>query len=111
VALDDEQLATVVSRTEGVTASFVKELVRRAVLESLTRGRSPDAPLTWDVVSAAMDDLLDASQGVTRALLGAGGGGTPGGRAEGGHAGAAWLGAVSPGASYGYSPLPVLADE
>ena len=115
VALDDEQIATVVSRTEGVTASFVKELVRRAVLESLTRGRSPDAPLAWDVFSAAMDDLLDASQGVTRALLGAGGGGPPGGRAEGGHAGAAWLGVVSPGASYGpgagYSSLQVFPED
>ena len=116
VALDDEQLATVVSRTEGVTASFVKELVRRAVLESLTRGNGPDAPLTWEVFSAALDDLLDASQGVTRALLGAGGGGAPGGRAEGGHAGAAWLGIASPGLSYGPgvaygSSLEVYPDE
>jgi hypothetical protein len=92
-----------VSRTEGVTASFVKELVRRAVLESLTRGRPPDAPLTWDVVSAALDDLLDAGQGVTRALLGAAGD-APGGRAEGGHAGAGWLGVASPGRVYGRLP-------
>jgi hypothetical protein len=58
--------------------------------------------LTWDVFSAAMDDLLDASQGVTRALLGAGGG-TPGGRADGGHAGAGWLGAAAPGVAYASS--------
>jgi hypothetical protein len=111
VALDDDQLATVVARTAGVTASFVKELVRRAVLESLTAGHPPDAPLTWAVVSAALDDLLDASQGVTRALLGAGGDGAgvglPAGRASGGHAGVGWL---APGVAYG-SSLRVFPDE
>lgn len=102
VDLDDGQLALVVARTEGVTASFVKELVRRAVLESLTSGRPPTAPLTWDVMAAALDDLLDAGQAVTRALLGAGGdAGT--GRAAGGHGGAAWLGVPAPGTAYGSS--------
>jgi cell division protease FtsH len=103
VQLDDAELATVVRRTEGVTASFVKELVRRSVLESLTRGRAPGAPLTADVVTAALDDLLDATQAVTRALLG---GGTvdDGGRTAGGHGNAAWLGHPSglrPGIAYG----------
>src|SRR4029434_3580568 len=40
LALTDDDVDEVVARTEGVTASFVKELVRRAVLESLTTGRS-----------------------------------------------------------------------
>ncbi len=101
VAMDDAELDEVVARMQGVTASFVKELVRRAVLESLTRGSGPGAPLTVDVVTAALDDLLDAGQAVTRALLGAG----PVedvGRAAGGHQGAAWLGVpgVAPGGSW-----------
>jgi cell division protease FtsH len=100
LALDEAELAALVQRTEGVTASFVKELVRRSVLESLTRGRPPAAPLMGDVLGAALDDLLDSGQAVTRALLGAG----EAGRAAGGHRGAGWLPAgphLSPGISYG----------
>jgi hypothetical protein len=102
VQLDDAELDTVVRRTEGVTASFVKELVRRSVLESLTRGRAPGAPLAADVVSAALDDLLDAGQAVTRALLGGPGSTGDGGRGAAGHGNAAWLGR----GAEGYGPLP-----
>jgi len=96
--LDEQEVVALVERTEGVTASFVKELVRRAVLESLTRGRPPEAPLTGDAVGAALDDLLDATQTVTRALLGAGNaaGAERVGRGAGGHQGADWLPAGSP---------------
>jgi hypothetical protein len=102
LGLSEEQVDEVVARTEGVTASFVKELVRRSVLESVIRGQAADASLGHDAVSAALDDLLDSGQAVTRALLGAGGSGAPGaGRAEGGHGGT-WMG-LSPGAAYGGS--------
>jgi SpoVK/Ycf46/Vps4 family AAA+-type ATPase len=61
----------VVARTEGVTASFLKELVRRAVLEAL-REESPLRTVTAAHVARALDDLLDSTQGVTRSLLGVG---------------------------------------
>jgi cell division protease FtsH len=73
LALDDSEVDHVVARTEGVTASFIKELVRRSVLEALTAGRPAGEPLSAEVVSRALDDLLDSGQAVTRALLGVGG--------------------------------------
>lgn len=68
--MDDEQTDQVIERTAGVTASFVKELLRRAVLESLTEHRSPLTTVTGAHMLTALDDLLDSSQRVTRALLG-----------------------------------------
>jgi len=108
LALTADDVERIVVRMEGVTASFVKELVRRAVLESLAAGRSPDEPLTGDVLDRALDDLLDSEQAVTRALLGVGGdrpGPQPGGRAAGGHGDTAWL---MPGP--GFAPLPPSRD-
>jgi cell division protease FtsH len=103
LALSDADIDDVVARTEGVTASFVKELVRRSVLEALTSGLAAGVPLTADVVSRALDDLLDSSQAVTRALLGVGTAGAPapdGGRTAGGHRSTGWLaaGPAMPGA-------------
>jgi ATP-dependent 26S proteasome regulatory subunit len=72
LALSEDDLAEAVQRTEGVTASFLKELLRRAVLEAV-QDTEPDAPvpaITGAHLSAALDDLLDSTQGVTRALLG-----------------------------------------
>lgn len=57
--------------TEGVTASFLKELVRRSVLTAAQRDSSLPS-VSADDVRSALADLLDSSQGVTRALLGAG---------------------------------------
>jgi hypothetical protein len=102
LALTDADVDRVVERTEGVTASFIKELVRRSVLEALTSGGRPGEPLTAGVVTRALDDLLDSGQAVTRALLGAGGGAAPG-RAAGGHAGAGWMGYGPVGPSPGYA--------
>ena len=67
----------VVERTEGVTASFLKELLRRAVLESLqdesqTDGGGGAPTITAAHLGRALDDLLDSSQEVTRSLLGVG---------------------------------------
>ena len=93
LALTDAETATAVERTEGVTASFLKELVRRSLLEALTEAGSGSEPATGSTppvtgthVSRALDDLLDAAQAVTRTLLGvdaepaapAGGGAAPG---------------------------------
>lgn len=57
----------VVSRTEGTTASFAKELVRRAVLLAAEAGATPsDTHL-----QAAAAELLSARDTLTRRLLGA----------------------------------------
>lgn len=71
MALSDAEIAEVVARCEGVTASFLKELLRRAVLEALIE-HSPLQSLTYQHVSRALDDLLDSTQRVTRSLLGVG---------------------------------------
>jgi ATPase family associated with various cellular activities (AAA) len=61
----------VVERTDGVTASFLKELLRRAMLEALhDDGASP--VVTAGHMSRALDDLLGSGQQLTRSLLGVG---------------------------------------
>ena len=99
VQLDEAQTAEVVERTAGVTASFVKELLRRSVLEALSERAGPLEVVTAAHLEAALDDLLDSTQSVTRALLGGGGEGSPGGRAAQGHGGA-WF--PEPGLAPGY---------
>jgi hypothetical protein len=69
--LSPAQIDEVVERTDGVTASFLKELLRRAVLESLY-DHTPLRTVTASHVLRALDDLLDSAQGVTRSLLGVG---------------------------------------
>jgi hypothetical protein len=69
--LAEAETRDVVERTEGVTASFLKELLRRAMLESLHD--QPHQPtVTAEHVSRALDDLLDSTQQLTRSLLGVG---------------------------------------
>ena len=60
-------LADVVVRTEGATASFFRELFRKAVLVAVEAGRDS---VTDDDVRAALDDLLDEAAALTRVLLG-----------------------------------------
>jgi hypothetical protein len=69
--LSQEETREIVERTDGVTASFVKELLRRSMLEALQV--SPSDPLvTAAHTTRALDDLLDAGQQLTRSLLGVG---------------------------------------
>jgi SpoVK/Ycf46/Vps4 family AAA+-type ATPase len=70
-ALTDAEVDEIVERTDGVTASFLKELLRRTVLEALTE-HSPLRVVTAAHTGRALDDLLDSAQGVTRSLLGVG---------------------------------------
>lgn len=69
--LSDSETDEIVQRTDGVTASFVKELLRRAVLESLQENPSRVA-VGAPELRRALDDLLDSTQEVTRSLLGVG---------------------------------------
>ena len=71
LSLSERETQDVVERTDGVTASFVKELLRRAMLESLYD--NPSEPVvTAKHTGRALDDLLDANQKLTRSLLGVG---------------------------------------
>ncbi len=69
--LSEDDVTRAVDRTEGVTASFLKELLRRAVLESLHE-QDPLDRVTSVHLARALDDLLDSTQQVTRTLLGVG---------------------------------------
>ncbi|MFD9907026.1 AAA family ATPase [Streptomyces sp. NPDC059063] len=67
LGLDARVTEEVVARTEGTTASFTKELVRRAVLIAAER----DADRTEAVdVRTAVDELLSDRDALTRRLLG-----------------------------------------
>ena len=67
-------ITSVVTRTEGVSAAFIKEMLRRA---SLIAAMSTDPAaetgliVTSDHVDQALAEMLDASDSLTRSLLGA----------------------------------------
>jgi cell division protease FtsH len=93
---EQADLERVVERTDGVTASFVKELLRRAVLEALTEHPGPLREVTAAHVDRALDALLDSTQSVTRALLGVPADQSapplsPGLRGAAGHGGVEWM--------------------
>jgi ATP-dependent 26S proteasome regulatory subunit len=67
--LTGEDVRLAVQRTDGVTASFLRELIRRSVLESLQDDPALTA-VTGTQLARALDDLLDAAQAVTRTLHG-----------------------------------------
>jgi ATP-dependent 26S proteasome regulatory subunit len=71
LALTTADVQAAVERTEGTTASFLKELIRRSVLEGLHDDPALPA-VTGAHLTRALDDLLDEAQGVTRTLLGVG---------------------------------------
>jgi cell division protease FtsH len=59
---------SVVERTKGVPASFVKELLRKAALAAAEDGRTT---VTDGDVAAVLDELLADTSALTRVLLGA----------------------------------------
>jgi DNA polymerase III delta prime subunit len=90
----DEALSAAAARTEGTTASFAKELIRRAVLAAAVA----DEPPADDHLGLALDELLSDAEHLTRSLLGVGADGAwgPGGPG-GGWAGEADGMTVGPG--------------
>jgi hypothetical protein len=67
---DVSRLDSVLERTEGATASFLKELLRRAaVLAAESDGAGPLA-VSADDLDAALEELLDTRNAMTRVLLG-----------------------------------------
>lgn len=69
LAADPAIRELVVGRTAGVTASFLKELVRRATLLGVERGS--DEPERADV-EVALEEMLSTGDRLSRRLLGAG---------------------------------------
>ncbi|MDV3222583.1 ATP-binding protein [Intrasporangium sp.] len=62
----EDALSAAAERSEGTTASFAKELVRRAVLGAALEGTTP----TDHHLATALDELLSDSEVLTRSLLG-----------------------------------------
>jgi hypothetical protein len=68
VAFSPEALDAAAEQTEGTTASFARELVRRAVVAAALE----DEPVADSHLSAAVDDLMADAETLTRSLLGSG---------------------------------------
>ncbi len=77
--IDESGLDAVLDRTDGVTASFLKELLRRAAVRAAESpppageaGGAGEAPLQVSAVQLgqALDELLDTRNAMTRVLLG-----------------------------------------
>ena len=68
VPLDLPDPAALLAATDGVTASFVRELVRRAVLRAIDAGA--ELRLDEPTLRAALDELLDQRHALTRSILG-----------------------------------------
>jgi hypothetical protein len=69
--VDTSGLDDVIARTEGVTASFLKELIRRAALLAATRTPEAEAlAVGAEDLRDALDELLDTRNAMTRTLLG-----------------------------------------
>jgi hypothetical protein len=76
----DGGLSAVVAATDGVTASYIKELVRRAVLGALQAGEQP-LTLRQAHFDEVLDEMNSERQALTRSLLG-GDVGPPGARPQ-----------------------------
>jgi ATP-dependent 26S proteasome regulatory subunit len=70
--LDTSRVDDVLSRTDGVTASFLKELLRRAAV--IAADEAPDSEgrlhVSADDLDRALEELLDTRNQMTRAVLG-----------------------------------------
>ncbi|MFW3172030.1 AAA family ATPase [Geodermatophilus sp. CPCC 206100] len=73
LAMDVSGLDEVLDRTDGVTASFLKELIRRAALFAAERSPAGSGALSVSAadLASALDELLDTRNAMTRTLLGA----------------------------------------
>jgi ATP-dependent Clp protease adapter protein ClpS len=69
--LSDEMVAAAASRTQGVSASFIKELMRRVAQSSISGNR--EAAVISDDISEALDDMLFSGGRLNVKLLGGAG--------------------------------------
>ncbi len=67
--VDTSNLDDVLARTDGVTASFLEELLRRAGLLAATRAAADDGlAVSAADLTTALDELLDTRNAMTRTL-------------------------------------------
>jgi hypothetical protein len=76
VTVPEDVIERAVPRTAGVSASFIKELMRRSAQFTFERGASE---IGWADVEAAIDELLVRGGPLNRKILGAGRPGSEGG--------------------------------
>lgn len=69
VAVSESVIERAVSRTAGVSASFIKELMRRAAQYAFERNLNE---ISWEDMEAGIDELLVCGGPLNRKLLGAG---------------------------------------
>lgn len=67
----DAAISSAAAATDGVTGSFARELIRRAVLAAAIEGQ----PVTDEHLTRVLDELMDSRQHLTRRMLGAEAGG------------------------------------
>lgn len=67
----DAAISSAAAATDGVTGSFARELIRRAVLAAAIESQ----PVTDEHLTRALDGLMDSRQHLTRRMLGAEAGG------------------------------------
>ncbi len=70
LTVDESRLEQVLARTEGVTASFLKELLRRSALIAADGFGDGQLSVSADQLDEALDELLDTRNTMTRVLLG-----------------------------------------
>jgi len=70
LAVDESRLGTVIERTDRVTASFLKELLRRAALIAAAETDEQHLTVSADQLDAALEELLSTRNTMTRVLLG-----------------------------------------
>lgn len=78
LAFSAEALDAAADRADGVTASFVKEVIRRAVLQSVGDARD----VTDDDLIDALEVMLADTRGISRVLFGGAGAAGAGGDAD-----------------------------
>jgi len=71
--LEIEDYSPILHRTEGVTASFLRELLRRAAMAAAEGGGLSKGAIAVSApqLEAALEELLDGTNQLTRSLLGA----------------------------------------
>jgi cell division protease FtsH len=69
-SLDDQELAAAVTATDGRTATYLREVVRRAAIAAAEANPEGDLTVDGDRLAAAAIDLLEDSATLTRSLLG-----------------------------------------
>jgi hypothetical protein len=70
VLLDLPDPQPLIAATEGVTASFIRELARRAVHAALDTGAEGQVRLDLPILRSALGELLDERNTLTSAILG-----------------------------------------